>query len=74
MVGKDNHGRVVLAWTDILDPGSPPWDEVKAAYVAVNQTIEADLKRVIIKGDAWNVIAPLKDKKSSSQCTIDVIL
>ena len=74
MVGKDNHGRVVLAWTDILDSGSPPWDEAKAAYVAVNQTVEAELKRVIIKGDAWNVIAPLKDKKSSSQCTIDVIL
>ena len=51
-----------------------PWDEAKAAYVAVNQTVEAELKRVIIKCDAWNVIAPLKDKKSSSQCTIDVIL
>ena len=74
MVGKDNHGRVVLAWTNILDSRSPPWDEAKAAYVAVNQTVEAELKRVIIKGDAWNVIAPLKDKKTSSQCTIDVIL
>ena len=63
MVGKGNHGRVVLAWIDILDLGSPPWDEAKVAYVVVNQTVEAELKRVIIKGDAWNVIAPLKDKK-----------
>ena len=23
VVGRDNHGRVVLAWTDILDSGSP---------------------------------------------------
>ena len=74
MVGKDNHGRVVLAWTDILEPGSPLWGEAKAAYAAINKAIEVGLKRVIIEGDAWNVIAPLKDKKSSSQCTIDVIL
>ena len=28
LVGRDNHGRVVLAWTDILDLGSPLWGEV----------------------------------------------
>ena len=27
VVGRDNHGRVVLAWTDILDSGSPLWGE-----------------------------------------------
>ena len=74
LVGRDNHGRVVLAWTDILDLGSPLWGEVKAAYAAINKAVEAGLKRVIIEGDAWNVIAPLKDKKSSSDWTIDVIL
>ena len=74
MVGRDNHGRVVLAWTDILDPRSPLWGKAKAAHAAVNQVVEARLKRVIIEGDALNVIAPLKDKKSSSQWTIDVIL
>ena len=74
LVGRDNHGRIVLAWTDILDLGSPLWGEVKAAYVAINKAVEAGLKRVIIEGDAWNVIAPLKDKKSSSDWTIDVIL
>ncbi|XP_075664964.1 uncharacterized protein LOC142634543 [Castanea sativa] len=70
--GRDNHGRVVLAWTNILDPGSPLWGEAKAAYAAVNQAVETGLKRVIIEGDAWNVIAPLKDKKSSSEWTTDV--
>ena len=50
------------------------WGEVKAAYAAINKAVEAGLKRVIIEGDAWNVIAPLKDKKSSSEWTIDVIL
>ena len=74
VVGRDNHGRVVLAWTDILDSGSPLWGEAKAAYVEVNKAVEAGLKRVIIEGDAWNVIDPLKDKKSSSEWTIDVIL
>ena len=74
MVGRDNHGRVVLAWTDILDPGSPLWGEAKAAYAAVNKAVEAELKKVIRKGDAWNVIDPLKDKKSLSEWTIDVIL
>ena len=74
MVGKDNHGRVVLAWTDILDPGSPLWGEAKVAYAAVKKAVEAGLKKVIIEGDAWNVIEPLKDKKSSSEWTIDVIL
>ena len=44
------------------------------AYATVNKAIEAGFKKVIIEGDAWNVIAPLKDKKSSSQWTIDVIL
>lgn len=58
-----------------MDLRSPLWGEVKAAYAAVNQAVEARLKIVIIEGDAWNVIAPLKDKKSSSsQWTIDVIL
>ncbi|KAL0016261.1 hypothetical protein SO802_003330 [Lithocarpus litseifolius] len=74
VVSRDNHGRVVLAWTDILDPRSPLWGEAKAAYAAVNNIVEAGLKRVIIEGDAWNVIAPLKDKMSSSKWTIDVIL
>ena len=74
VVGRDNHGGVVLAWTDILDPRSPLWNEAKAAYAAINQVVETGLKRVIIEGDAWNVITPLKDKKSSSQWTIDVIL
>ena len=66
VVGRDNHGRVVLAWTDILDLGSSLWGKAKAAYAAVNQAVKAGLKRVIIEGDTWNVIAPLKDKKLSS--------
>ena len=74
VVGRDNHGRVVLAWTDILEPGSPLWGEAKAAYAVVNKAVEAGLKRVIIEGDAWNAIDPLKDKKSASEWTIDVIL
>ena len=74
VVGRENHGRVVLAWTNILDPGSPLWGEAKAAYATVNKAVEAGLKKVIIKGDAWNVIDPLKDKKSLSEWTIDVIL
>nr|XP_023870351.1 uncharacterized protein LOC111982965 [Quercus suber] len=74
VVGRDNHGRVVLAWTDILDPGGPLWGEAKAAYVAVNKAVESGFKKVIIEGDAWNVIDPLKDKKSSSEWTIDVRL
>ena len=28
LVGRDNHGKVVLAWTNILDLGSPLWGEV----------------------------------------------
>ena len=52
VVGRENHGRVVLAWTNILDPGSPLWGEAKAAYAAVNKAVEAGLKKVIIKGDA----------------------
>ena len=74
VVGRDNHGRVVLAWTDILDPRSPSWSEAKAAYAAVNQAVETEIKRAIIEGDAWNAITPLKDKKASFQWTIDVIL
>ena len=74
MVGKDNRGRVVLDWIDILDTGSPLWSEAKAVYAAINKVVEAGLKKVIIEGDAWNVIEPLKDKKSSSDWTIDVIL
>ena len=63
MVGKDNRGKVVLDWIDILDTGSPLWSEAKAVYAAINKIVEAGLKRVVIEGDAWNVIAPLKDKK-----------
>ena len=62
VVGRDNHGRIVLAWTDILDLGSPLWGEAKAEYVAINQAVKVGLKRVIIEGDTWNVIAPLKTK------------
>ncbi|XP_030924951.1 uncharacterized protein LOC115951982 [Quercus lobata] len=71
MVGRDNRGRVVLDWIDILDTGSPLWSEAKAVYAAVNKVVEVGLKKVIIEGDAWNVIEPLKDKKSSSDWTID---
>ena len=65
-----------LFWLGLtfLDSGSPLWGEAKAAYAAVNKAIDAGFKKVIIEGDAWNVIEPLKDKKSSSEWTIDVIL
>ena len=53
---------------------APLWGEAKVAYATVNKAIEAGFKKVIIEGDAWNVIEPLKDKKSSSEWTIDVIL
>ena len=39
------HGRVVLAWTDILDPRSSLWGGAKAAYAAVNQAVEVELKK-----------------------------
>jgi len=29
VVGRNNHGKVVLTWTDILDPRSPLWGEAK---------------------------------------------
>ena len=44
VVGRDNHGRVVLAWTDILDQGSTLWGEAKVAYAAVNQQLKLGSK------------------------------
>lgn len=59
LVCRDDKGVLLTAWAEQIDPGSPILGDAKAALCAIRKAIQEDYKKVIVEGDAWNVIEPL---------------
>ena len=56
IVGKDDKGDLLFAWAEQIEPGSP-----LVALCAVKRAIENGFSKIIVEGDAWNVIDPLSN-------------
>ena len=61
IVGKDDKRDLLFAWAEQIEPGSPLVGEAKAALCAVKRAIENGFSKIIVEGDAWNVIDPLSN-------------
>ncbi|KAL0007736.1 hypothetical protein SO802_009238 [Lithocarpus litseifolius] len=61
VVGRDDLGRLLMAWAEQLDPGNSLLGEAKAAWWAIKCAAMEGYRNIILEGDALNVINPLKN-------------
>ena len=64
IVGRDQEGNVVTTWAEQRCPGSPLSGEANATLLAIQRAADAGFKNVVIKGDARNVIEPLRNQET----------
>ena len=60
-MGRDDSGKLLLAWAEQLDPGNSLLGEAKAAWCAIKCAAMEGYRNIILEGDALNVIDPLKN-------------
>ena len=66
VVARDQRGNLLAAWTEQLDQTEP--------LLAIKKAANEGFKRIILEGDALNVIEPLKNKVVVSYWRIKAIL
>ena len=64
-IGRDQEGNLVAAWAEQLCSGSPLSGEVNAALLAIQRAADTGFKNIVIEGDAWNIIEPLRNQGSA---------
>ena len=57
-----------------MDQTEPLLGEAKATWLAIKKVADEGFKRIILEGDALNVIEPLKNKAAISHWRIKVVL
>ena len=74
MVGRDTAGNLVLARLEQFESGNSLPGEVRAAWYAMRCAMNEGFQNIILEGDAWNVIEPLKKSDVTSHWSIRSIL
>ena len=72
-MGKDDLGKLLLAWTEQLDPRNSLIGEAKVAWCAIKCVVMEGYRNIILEGDAINVINPLKNVDSVPHWSIKSI-
>ncbi|KAK9995936.1 hypothetical protein SO802_020622 [Lithocarpus litseifolius] len=60
VVGRDTASNLLLAWSEQFESGNSLLGEARAAWCAMRCAMNEEVKNIILEGDAWNVIEPLK--------------
>ena len=60
VVGRDIVGNLLLAWLEQFESGNSLLGETRAAWCAIRCAMNEAFQNIFLKGDAWNVIEPLK--------------
>ena len=74
VVARDQRGNLRAAWTEWLDQTEPLLGEAKVIWLAIKKAVDEGFKRIILEGDALNVIEPLKNKVVVSHQRIKAVL
>ena len=74
IIGRDQEGKFVAAWVGQLCPGSPLSGEANAALLAIQRAADVGFKNVVIEGDSWNVIEPLRNHESAPHWSIKSVV
>ena len=60
VVGRDANGNLLLAWSEQFESGNSLLGEARATWFAMKCAVNEGFQNIILEGDAWNVIEPLK--------------
>ena len=63
-MGRDDSGKLLLAWAEQLDLGNSLLGEAKVVWCAIKFVAMEGYRNIILEGDALNVIDPLKSVDS----------
>ena len=74
VVARDQRGKLIGAWTEQLEQTKPLLGEAKATWLAIKKAADEGFKRIILEGDALNVIEPLKNKAVIPHWRIKAVL
>ena len=74
VVDRDQEGICVATWAEQRIPGSPLFGEASAALMAIQKAAEVGFKNVVIEGDAWNVIEPLRNQVAAPYWSIKSVV
>ena len=73
-MARDQRGKLIGAWTEQLEQTEPLLGEAKVAWLAIKKPTDEGFKRIILEGDALNVIEPFKNKAVVSHWRIKAVL
>ena len=73
-MGRDIVGNLLLAWLEQFESGNSLLGEARVAWCAMRCAMNEGFKNIILEGDVWNVIEPLKKLDVTSHWSIKSIL
>ena len=74
VVGRDSVGNLLVAWSEHFESGNSLLGEARAAWYAMRCAVNEGFQNIILEGDAWNVIEPLKNSDVTPHWSIRSIL
>ena len=73
-MARDQRGKLIGACTEQLEQSEPLLGEAKAAWLVIKKAADKGFKRIILEGDALNVIEPSRNKAVASHWRIKAVL
>ena len=61
VVSRDSMGNTLKAWSDHFISSSPLVGEARAAWSAMMLVVNEGYENIILEGDVWNVIKPIRN-------------
>ena len=61
VVSRDSIGNTLKAWSDQFLSNSPLVGKARAAWSAIRLAASEGYENIILEGDAWNVIEPIRN-------------
>ena len=74
VLGRDTAGNLVLARSEQFESGNSLLGEARATWYVMRCAVNEGFQNIILEGDAWNVIEPLKKLDVTPHLSIKSIL
>ena len=73
-MGRDIASNLLLAWSEEFESENSLQGEARATWYAMRRAVNEGFQNIILEGDAWNVIKPLKKSDVTPHWSIRSIL
>ena len=74
VVSRDHDRNLIEVWTEKISPGSSIRGDAEATWCAICKAVAKGFNKIIIEGDAWNVIDPLQKSSLLPHWSIKTIV